>query len=559
MTNASNLTRRGFLGASAATFAAIGFPSAVVAQEPKYRRHEISSSNLPSNVLDSYKKAIRAMLALPPTDPCNWYRNALVHTLDCPHGNWWFLVWHRAYIGWFERTCRKLSGDPDFALPYWDWTKTPRIPAAMFEDVLDPNFVDPNNKTYIPTFDGFKERFNDPIKNLWASFNASQRDHLARRNLNSVEDFWFVMWHPDQPRIPHCFFQQPSARGLKAADPDLPRDTKDAVSTTRVGQALREEFFANDPNDPRGAGFGSAKAPNHQTGNDVEGTLESFPHNSVHDGLGDKKTGDGFMTFFLSPVDPIFFLHHANIDRLWDVWTRRQANKNPPQPSLPEGSELATWSSEQFLFFSDENRQPVSTNAGDYATMTTFNYDYEPGEGEKWATPTVVAQRAPSHSFAAQISSQKIRAGAPGGGVAEIPGDLLQPLGPEAPPRVAEVTLNLRPEDQGRRFQVLVSVPGGKPIDAGTIRPFGAHLGPHAAMRPTTFTVPLPEDLGAPLGKTVPLDVRIVPLDEARGAAGELPLAPAPGKGEQGFAPPKHEKAEIAAAAQVAAIRVRTQ
>jgi len=25
------------------------------------------------------------------------------------------------------------------------------------------------------------------------------------------------------------------------------------------------------------------------------------------------------MTNFRSPLDPIFFLHHANIDRLWDV------------------------------------------------------------------------------------------------------------------------------------------------------------------------------------------------------------------------------------------------
>ncbi|MCA6108064.1 tyrosinase family protein [Bradyrhizobium sp. CNPSo 4026] len=46
---------------------------------------------------------------------------------------------HRAYIGWFEQICRELSGDPEFALPYWDWTAEPRIPKVMFEHVLDPN------------------------------------------------------------------------------------------------------------------------------------------------------------------------------------------------------------------------------------------------------------------------------------------------------------------------------------------------------------------------------------------------------------------------------------
>ena len=46
------------------------------------------------------------MLGLPATDPRNWYRYALIHALDCPHGNWWFLPWHRGYLGWFERICR---------------------------------------------------------------------------------------------------------------------------------------------------------------------------------------------------------------------------------------------------------------------------------------------------------------------------------------------------------------------------------------------------------------------------------------------------------------------
>jgi tyrosinase len=78
------------------------------------------------------------MLALPPENTLNWYRNALIHTFDCPHGNWWFLPWHRGYIGWFEKKCRELSGDPEFALPYWDWTEQTKIPPEMFDDVLDP-------------------------------------------------------------------------------------------------------------------------------------------------------------------------------------------------------------------------------------------------------------------------------------------------------------------------------------------------------------------------------------------------------------------------------------
>src|SRR5262249_3890259 len=127
--NRRNLTRRKFLGASA-TAAGAAFLSAGARAQSTRRRFEVSDPAMPAKVLTSSKTAMAAMLALPPTDPRNWYRNAFVHLLDCPHGNWWFLPWHRAYLVWFERICRQLSGDQNFALPYWDWTKNPQVPAA---------------------------------------------------------------------------------------------------------------------------------------------------------------------------------------------------------------------------------------------------------------------------------------------------------------------------------------------------------------------------------------------------------------------------------------------
>src|SRR5215475_5961291 len=96
------LTRRHFLGTSAAALAASALPSAAPAQGARFRRFEISDPGMPPRVLDSYKKGIREMLNRPPTDPRNWYRNAFIHVFDCPHQNWWFLAWHRAYIGWWR-------------------------------------------------------------------------------------------------------------------------------------------------------------------------------------------------------------------------------------------------------------------------------------------------------------------------------------------------------------------------------------------------------------------------------------------------------------------------
>src|SRR5262245_44431235 len=95
----SILNRRSFLAGTAAALGASAVPSATSAQAARYRRFEISDPNIPARVLDSYKKAIREMLRRDPADPRNWYRNAFVHIFDCPHGNWWFLVWHRAFLG----------------------------------------------------------------------------------------------------------------------------------------------------------------------------------------------------------------------------------------------------------------------------------------------------------------------------------------------------------------------------------------------------------------------------------------------------------------------------
>ena len=48
------------------------------------------------------------------------------------------------------------------------------------------------------------------------------------------------------------------------------------------------------------------------TYDDFRIALESIPHNSVHVGIG----GDmGFVA--KSPNDPMFYMHHRNIDRLW--------------------------------------------------------------------------------------------------------------------------------------------------------------------------------------------------------------------------------------------------
>ena len=487
-------TRRAFLGTGAAVLGATALPAAPAPTGPKFRRFEISDPAMPAKTLDSYAKGITEMLKKPPTDPLNWYRNAFIHVFDCPHQNWWFLPWHRGYIGWLEAKIRELSGDPDFALPYWDWTKTTRVPAGMFNGALDPN-----NSLFVASFNAFKAQYTAPVNALYASFSAAQRNVLNARGVGTAAALFAGM-----PQPQGMFFDQPNARGLTTSDPDLDSATKTAVSIATIRSALRATTFAGRATGSGSAGFASAMAQSHND-NTREGILESQPHDNVHGAMGGAG-GMAFMVSFMSPIDPIFFLHHANLDRLWDVWTRRQEARN--KPTLPTGANLTKWSNEQFLFFINEKGQAATkTKASDYATMASFDYDYSPGSGEDMvpaAGPLVAA--LPPQRVGVALRSRQIGAAEPAGGVAQVPKAVLASPSPEASAPVAEVTLNLTPADRGRRFRVLMSIGGGAQVDAGGITVFSHHV--HG---PTTFSVPIPEELSAAAGDTSALDIRVVP------------------------------------------------
>src|SRR6266478_875268 len=69
---------------------------------------------------------------------------------------------------------------------------------------------------------------------------------------------------------------------------------------------------------------------------DGSGVLEGVPHGSMHVATG----GAGWMSNFVqAALDPIFWLHHCNIDRLWEVWIQRDPrNKNPDDPAWLDAS-----------------------------------------------------------------------------------------------------------------------------------------------------------------------------------------------------------------------------
>lgn len=538
--NPQGVSRRRFLGTTIAAAGATAIPLDRVAQAldrvapaqaPRWTRYNVMSAG-GQRALASYARGVAAMLALPATHPQNWFRNAFIHLMDCPHGNWWFYVWHRGYLGYFEQTIRNLSGDPGFAIPYWDWTTLPRIPQGMFDGVLSP--AAPAFAAYTRNLGVFTAQLRPALEQYFNGLAPAQRAQLNARGYTDFGKMWNDVTGLDPVSgngiTGNVAWANPcGARYLTADNPDLDKKTTYDVSPFIIRSGLRPTQFWS----PQGAlSFSSSRTPSHNTAPGsatVFSVLEGFPHNKVHNyigGVGPVDPGPyGNMTNFLSPVDPVFFLHHANMDRLWDVWTRKQISIG--QPILPQGADLAALSQEPFLFYVDGNGRPVGTSrAGDYYGMQRWGYVYEPGFAEELVQPTkALVARSQAPAVAATVRSNTA--------TATIAGDLVRAhLASDSDTTLlAEVTLP-RPgaSSPTREFDVLVGAPANvesveadSPFFAGTIAFFGHMAHAEHADGNATFLVPLPKRPEAFTGvaslQQVAVSIRVVPANRQRSTA----------------------------------------
>ncbi len=92
-----------------------------------------------------FREAVRVMKKrseVNQLDPTGWLMNGTWHSLYCAtsdyktqvHYSWLFLPWHRAYLSFLEKQMQAAINEPTFALPYWDWSTSPRMPAHYFGD-----------------------------------------------------------------------------------------------------------------------------------------------------------------------------------------------------------------------------------------------------------------------------------------------------------------------------------------------------------------------------------------------------------------------------------------
>jgi hypothetical protein len=204
--------------------------------------------------------------------------------------NMHFFTWHRIYLKYFERTMRKFSGDPKFALPYWDY----------YDD------LGPQNGIALP-----------PIMRGTAGGNTL------------VDTF----------RTP----------GLNNNSTSIDPTTGDA------SEAFDFTTFRN-----------------------FSFSLENQPHGAMHCGTGFGCQAPDIGIVPVAGLDPVFYMHHANIDRLFQCFLVRKANGatiNLAWAKANLGMNQAWF--DQTWNFVNENGAPVSMKVSQLFEPGGIDYVYD--------------------------------------------------------------------------------------------------------------------------------------------------------------------------------------
>jgi tyrosinase len=173
-----------------------------------------------------------------------------------------FLPWHRAYLIRLEQDLRSVSDD-SVSIPYWDWTIDSTLPNPAKSMIWNDDYFGSSNtitgKVETGPFNNWKINFTTTIDGRSITIN----EFLTRRFRTRTE------------RLPF------------------------SDEVTKVIENLSDYDI-----------YPWERTPNIY----FRPALEFEIHNPVHRWI------DGTMRREYSPGDPIFYLHHCNIDRIWAAW-----------------------------------------------------------------------------------------------------------------------------------------------------------------------------------------------------------------------------------------------
>ncbi|PEG39737.1 hypothetical protein CQY20_09290 [Mycolicibacterium agri] len=334
-------------------------------------------------------------------DPTGWIYQAQVHGVSpdpgdgfrnkCQHFGWFFLPWHRMYIYQFESIVKSVvAGLPDV------------------DDVTKANWALP---------------------------------------------YWDYTKGEDSRRLPVTF----RSTTLPNGDPNPLFDASRSVLVNN-GAAVTELIdtdyrTALRPLTFTGAtAFGGAQTgENHrfEDPNAAGGPLEMSPHGTVH-----TQVGGNMAAFETAALDPIFWLHHANIDRIWDVWRRLGNGRGNPTLNL--------WlNAIRFGFHDASGAEVRMTVDATLDSATQLGYVYEDLTGP--VGPLGAEQMRPEPENPPQLVGATEEPVQLTGETADVSFELTPPAGPlEARPparvylRLEDITYDVRP---GVTYAVYLNTP----------------------------------------------------------------------------------------------------
>jgi tyrosinase len=212
-----------------------------------------------------------------------------------------FLPWHREFIRRFEMDLQSI--DQRVNLPYWDWTKDNEPSSSIWDsDFMGGNGRDEDGRVMTGPFAYDSGKWTLNIND----FDDPNPGPDLRRHFGKF---------PSVPTLP-------SAAQVTDALNVIPYDSNPWITNTTTGQP--QPSFRN-----RLEGWYG------------DGNIHNRVHLWVSGGTPPNFDDAGSMFWSTSLNDPVFFLHHCNIDRLWAEWQRQHPQQGyVPNIGGPQGHNI---------------------------------------------------------------------------------------------------------------------------------------------------------------------------------------------------------------------------
>jgi tyrosinase len=226
--------------------------------------------------------------------------------------------WHRILLYLFEQGLEAVTGRP-IAIPYWDWTDPESLDVVFAEDFMGPRRGDPT-RNYVLTTGPFRKgawRLNvlsapsgDPGQSRWLAraFGVNVEPGLA---MPTTRELAGVMALKEYDVAPFDISSDPE-RSFRAR--------LDGVNGMRGKRCSGDGIEEIVP--------GPCPRPF---------TLHAGVHRYVGGSFRvGKQMWRGTFNTYASPNDPVFFLHHAFLDKIWADWMVLHGRIYQPQKEIPK-------------------------------------------------------------------------------------------------------------------------------------------------------------------------------------------------------------------------------